>query len=52
MMESKSLMMGKSNERAVMKNKQKQSTTEAKLNLEIRKIMLFQVSHVSGMDSA
>ena len=50
MMESKSLMMGKSNKRAVMKNKQ--STTEAKLNLEIWKIMLFQVSHVSGMDSA
>ena len=50
MMESKSVIMEKSSKRAVIKKKKK-TITEVKLNLEIQKIMLFQVSLIYVMDS-
>ena len=52
MMESKSLIMEKSSKRAIIKKEKKTKLTEVKLNLEIQKVMLFQVCLIYVMDSA
>lgn len=53
MMESKPLIMEKSSKKAVIKKEKKKKTvTEVKLNLEIQKVMLFQVALIHAMDSA
>lgn len=52
MMESKPLIMEKSSKKAVIKKEKKKTVTEVKLNLEIQKVMLFQVALIHAMDSA
>ena len=52
MMESKPLIMEKSSKKAVIKKEKKKTVTEVKLNLEIQKVMLFQVVLIHAMDSA